>query len=614
MATQPSQPVSPFAMGEDPQSLQANQAYKEAMDKLLQTYEARSEKPFFDPKMLSMAQAFAKPTQTGSFFESLGNVAGSLQKSQEDEQTKAEELARMRLELAGMGIQQSNQQAAMKEYRTSSQPAPQPGQQAGQQEKPAESPSSGVLSSMGIEDQGVQMFPPQPLIPERQFIAGKVATGMNPIDARMAYQDYLAKDIQLAQNGMVIQRSTGKGFDMPDPTPVSVPFLSLNGEPFQITKTQARRLDQYAREGNNEARIAYENQLRGIRTPKPAEAPPAQPPAQPPLQVTPQTGAVPPPAVKQVASPSPIERPSVPSPVAPSAPPPPPPPPPAMTGMKTPAQLAKEKAEEESRRAISQARETEQAKADIAETAKAKEENRKDERETIVELKTKARAQANIADQVAKIATDYPNSMGTTAKPGPLAAGIKLLESGASIGGESAKASALENAYQTLTGTQDEISARRVLMGLAAEYLFNLRALTKGQGTITDYETKVLESIGPSLGDDAKTARFKAHIMKMHAEGEIDRVNAYQDWKNSPENKNLGWRDFLGSKENDKFARDYNAKLDKAYDAFLGRKNPIGPPPETKPVARPTASSAPVSTSNDALKFAIQKAAERAKQ
>ena len=254
--------------------------------------------------------------------------------------------------------------------------------------------------------------------------------------------------------------------------------------------------------------------------------------------------------------------------------------------MKTPAQLAKEKAEEESRRAISQARETEQAKADIAETAKAKEENRKDERETIVELKTKARAQANIADQVAKIATDYPNSMGTTAKPGPLAAGIKLLESGASIGGESAKASALENAYQTLTGTQDEISARRVLMGLAAEYLFNLRALTKGQGTITDYETKVLESIGPSLGDDAKTARFKAHIMKMHAEGEIDRVNAYQDWKNSPENKNLGWRDFLGSKENDKFARDYNSKLDKAYDAFLGRKNPIGPAPAAKPVAR----------------------------
>jgi len=74
--------------------------------------------------------------------------------------------------------------------------------------------------------------------------------------------------------------------------------------------------------------------------------------------------------------------------------------------------------------------------------------------------------------------------------------------------------------------------------------------------------------------------------MKMHAEGEIDRVNAYQDWKNSPENKNLGWRDFLGSKENDKFARDYNSKLDKAYDAFLGRKNPIGPAPAAKPVAR----------------------------
>ena len=411
---------------------------------------------------------------------------------------------------------------------------------------------------------------------------------MNRIDAEMEYQKLLRDDLKVGPNGTVYQMSTGKLFAPEDPTPIEVPLLSLNGEKFSVTRKQANALNAFTAAGNTQGRIDFENKLRGVQ--QPAQQPSAQlqqPSAQPqqPLQVTPMTGAVVNPAVKPIAAP--VAKPSAPSSAAPEAFPAAPAAPAPSVGMQPQSVRDKLKAEEDSRRKIEEARQTKQAEVDIAEAAEVKKENRKDDRETIVDLKTKARAQANIADQVAKIATDYPNSVGTTAKPGILAAGIKILEKGASIGGESAKASALEEAYQTLTGTQEEISARRVLMGLAAEYLFNLRALTKGQGTITDYETRVLESIGPSLGDDAKTARFKAHIMKMHAENEIDRVNIYQDWKKSPENKNLGWRDFLGSKENDKFAKNYNTKLDKAYDVFLGRKNPVGPPPEAKPAARP---------------------------
>ena len=564
MAKPTTQPISPFAMGDDPESVRANQAYKEAMDKLLQTYEARNEKPFFDPQMLSLAQAFAKPTQTGDFFESLGNVAGSLQKSQQDEQTKAEDLARMRLELAGMGVGQANARAAMQMYREGAEPpsAP-PGVPAPGAPQP-KSPSDFALQSMGIDEQGIQIFPPQPLMPEKQFLAAQAFKGVNPMDARIAYQDYLRKDIEIAQNGNVIQRSTGRVFDLPDPTPVEVPFLTLGGEKFTISKTQARKLDQAVMSGDQQKRIDLENKYRGV-APSPAQIVARAPAA----------------SLNQGVSTEPVTQPKIiaapptttaPSPIAP--PPPAPAPSPASTlasqGMKSPAQLAREKAEREQSMAIAQATAIKQAESDIgtkAETAKA---NKKDEQETIVEIKKAGRNQVNIAEQYAKLITQYPNAIGTAANPGFLSAGITILESGASIGGESAKASALQDAVSKLRGTPEELSARRVMMGLAAEYLFNLRALAKGQGAITDYETQILSRIGPGIEDDAKTARFKASIMKMHGEAEIARANEYNEWKKS--NQGMGWKDYLGSKEHDKFAAKYDQDLAKAYDIYLGKK------------------------------------------
>jgi hypothetical protein len=463
---------------------------------------------------------------------------------------------------------------------------------------------------MGVEDQGVQVAPAVPLMPRNKFIASELLKGGNIPDAEIKYDKYVRDDIKIAQNGMLYQGSTGRLFDMPDPTPVLVPFLSLKGEPFQITKTQARKLDQITASGDNDARIAYENKLRGIQAPKPAA---------PPLPAAPLTEGVttaPIPPIRIVAAPpQPVRPPAAPpaappSAVAPSAQPSVAPSAPTGVGMLSPAQLAERKAREESERAIQQARRQEQdkaniaattgvettktieqAKADIAAAEEAKKQNLKDERETIVELKKAGRNQVNIADQFAKLVTDFPNAIGTAAKPGFLSAGIKLLESGATIGNESAKASALQEAVATLTGNQEELSARRVMMGLAAEYLFNLRSLAKGQGAITDYETRILSSIGPSIEDDPKTARFKAAIMKMHGEAEISRANDFNEWKKS--NKDKGWRDYLGSKEHDKFATKYDQDLARAYDIYLGRR-----PTAAQPSAQPR------QTSNPALDFA----------
>jgi hypothetical protein len=413
---------------------------------------------------------------------------------------------------------------------------------------------------MGYEDQGQQIGPAVPLPTERQFVAGKVVTGMNPIEARMEYQKLLRDDLKVGPNGTVYQMSTGKLFAQEDPTPMEVPFLSLGGEKFPVTKRQAIQLNAFTSSGNNQGRIDLENKLRGM-APSPAQIV-AKAPAAP---LGPEMSTAPVPQPKIIASPPTT---GVPSPVAPPAPPPAPPSAPA--GMKSSAQLEREKAQKDQERAIAQASAIEQAKTDIATKAENEKANKKDERETIVEIKKAGRNQVNIADQYAKLVTEYPNAIGTAAKPGFLSAGIKLLESGASLGGESAKASSLQEAVATLRGTPEELSARRVMMGLAAEYLFNLRALAKGQGAITDYETQILSRIGPGIEDDAKTARFKASIMKMHGEAEIARANEYNEWKKS--NQGMGWKDYLGSKEHDKFAAKYDQDLAKAYDIYLGKK------------------------------------------
>ena len=57
---------------------------EEAYQKLVESLDQRKNR-FFDPTWLAAAQAFATPTKTGSAFEALGNVAGAVGKSQEEE-------------------------------------------------------------------------------------------------------------------------------------------------------------------------------------------------------------------------------------------------------------------------------------------------------------------------------------------------------------------------------------------------------------------------------------------------------------------------------------------------------------------------------------------------
>jgi hypothetical protein len=76
------------------------------------------ENRLFDPTLLAMAQGFLAPTKTGSFGESLGNVAGAVAPVQANEEKRAMEMAKIRSEMAqqelGMSMQIRQQEGMNK--------------------------------------------------------------------------------------------------------------------------------------------------------------------------------------------------------------------------------------------------------------------------------------------------------------------------------------------------------------------------------------------------------------------------------------------------------------------------------------------------------------------
>lgn len=93
-------PLSLYA--ETPQEQEAVQKYRDAQQRLLESLESR--KQLFDPTLLAMAQGFLAPTRTGSFGEAISNVAAQITPVQAAEEKRAQEIAKMRYELAQQNL------------------------------------------------------------------------------------------------------------------------------------------------------------------------------------------------------------------------------------------------------------------------------------------------------------------------------------------------------------------------------------------------------------------------------------------------------------------------------------------------------------------------------
>lgn len=97
-------PTAPTMIGTDPD---AQKEYFDALNQALKALEGRQETNWWN-----VAAGFAKPTRSGSFGESLGNVAETLGKQQEEQEARAPAIAQMRAALAGQKFQTAQEVGA----------------------------------------------------------------------------------------------------------------------------------------------------------------------------------------------------------------------------------------------------------------------------------------------------------------------------------------------------------------------------------------------------------------------------------------------------------------------------------------------------------------------
>jgi hypothetical protein len=89
-------PLSMYA--ETPEDQKIVQEYRDQQKLLMDSLVNR--KQLFDPTLLAMAQGFLAPTKTGSFGEALSNAAGQVAPVMQAEEKRAQEIAKMRFDMA----------------------------------------------------------------------------------------------------------------------------------------------------------------------------------------------------------------------------------------------------------------------------------------------------------------------------------------------------------------------------------------------------------------------------------------------------------------------------------------------------------------------------------
>lgn len=238
------------------------QQYRDAQQRLLESLEGR--KQLFDPTLLAMAQGFLSPTKTGSFGEALGNVAAQVTPVQAAEEKRAQDIAKMKFELAKQDIEQNRaarqQNMLSRMYKTdeSGQISVDPAM-ALEYAKATGDPAA-YEKVMGIQKQnqmkqiGNQMFTEQKITddqgnektvtkfnPNAALQLAKISD--NPVEAIAKYAEMIPK---MRKAGMLSDLGGG---DTSSPFDAIVLMADVLGPQGPAIKAQAQRLSQQYRQG-----------------------------------------------------------------------------------------------------------------------------------------------------------------------------------------------------------------------------------------------------------------------------------------------------------------------------------------------------------------------------
>ena len=315
----------------------AMQTYLDARKRANDAFEERQNR-LIDPVYLAMAQGFLAPTKTGSFGESLGNVAAQVGPAQSAEDKRIMEMAKMRLDMAQQGLSteiqtKKAQQSSdlMKNIMSGGAPDAVP-QVAPEAPKPLAQPAGGGLPAVApppasplsappaapaqaapvqasalpsalpptpssppvapVQPQqapaGVQLFPAQQQgysQQEKAIAASMYSEGKAPYEIMQAIDEYRRKGI-VFEKGQAVDTRTGRIYADFDPTPTET---YIDG--FGNLKIPASQAKMYGRERDPAKRAALAKEIiYGLQNPPsqpnatPTGTAPAGAPAQEPIQ------------------------------------------------------------------------------------------------------------------------------------------------------------------------------------------------------------------------------------------------------------------------------------------------------------------------------------------
>lgn len=204
-------PLSTYA--ETPDDQQIVQEYRNQQKILMDSLVNR--KQLFDPTLLAMAQGFLSPTKTGSFGEALGNVAAQVAPVQQQEEKRAQDIAKMRFDMA-----QQNFMLNRKDQAARMLAPPQAGAPAEAPDAPAGAPTGGASATPAAGGAETPAVPKPAGLSQYGHITPELALQIGLRDPElgkqaMQYIEAVNAQRKLAQEGV---RVTEKGSFVVDPT------------------------------------------------------------------------------------------------------------------------------------------------------------------------------------------------------------------------------------------------------------------------------------------------------------------------------------------------------------------------------------------------------------
>lgn len=514
-----------YLPGTDPESVQANMAYQQALQKMQSALEARQNR-FFDPEMLAFAQGMLAPTQTGGFGESLGYSLKGLREAQAQAEKEEQDIASAQLGLAGKGLELERLKQREREFgRLMGEPivpsAPQSGgaltapSAPGLPSAPGALPTAqrqGALSMVappkGFE--GVQGIPTMPANPT--FMTGRQYLGMARLDPSIspttAIKDAQKMDqerFQTKESG-VQDLATGIFYPFPKGEQVTRQIFGQEGE-FKVDAKTAALLDMYAANGDPRYYEVADKVIKGPKAPsKPGEKPAGE------------------------------EKPEEPGKIL------------SVGEMEAKAAGAKESAQQ-------------RAKAQEAERSKT------------IDAGSDAPSRIGSYNQLQKIAgsKEAPLIFGIFERSGFWPQFGKLIETGVGVPGFTIGIPAIREVMTNAGIPQQLIDQSQFAMSLVANVALQISRLSSGQGQVSNYERDLFGQAGVTMKDNPQTILAKLDMLRARAEFDREVAAAVRKYKGNID-------DFKGGNDYQRMVQEYEAKLGSIVENRLSGTKPAPQP------------------------------------